>query len=234
MSTSLSALKKEIRSQANPAKAILLGRFFKTGKGGYAEGDRFLGIMVPTQRVLAKKYRDVTVADALRLLRSPYHEERLIALLLLIRHFEQGSPEEQKRIYTAYLQNTRHINNWDLVDLSSHRIVGAYLYQRSRQPLYQLARSQLLWDRRIAIIGTAAFIAGNDLDDTFRIATVLLKDKHDLIHKAVGWMLREAGKKDPEALRAFLQQHAPRMPRTALRYAIEKYSPRERRRFLKQ
>ncbi len=150
----------------------------------------------------------------------------------MIHHFEKGEADEQKRIYTAYLKHTKYINNWDLVDLSSHRIVGAFLLRRSRQPLYRLARSRLLWGRRIAIISTAAFIAGTDLDDTFRIATLLLKDKHDLIHKAVGWMLREAGKKDGAALRSFLDRHAFRMPRTMLRYAIERFSPTERRHWL--
>lgn len=231
---SLSALKKEIRKQANPAKAKFLQRFFRTGKGEYAEGDRFLGITVPVSRSLARKYSDLALTDILRLLRSPFHEERIIALFLLVARFEKGNDTVRTGIVRSYLASTHYVNNWDLVDSSAYQIIGAYLVDKKRTPLYRLARSKLLWERRIAMVATLAFIRRNDLDDTFKIAEILLADRHDLIHKAVGWMLREAGKKDPAALRAFLLRHASHMPRTALRYAIEKYSPRERRLFLNQ
>lgn len=234
MQTSLSALKKEIRRQANPAKAKFLQRFFRTGKGEYAEGDRFLGIIVPVSRSLARKYSDLALTDILRLLRSLFHEERIIALFLLVARFEKGNDLVRARIVRSYLASTRLVNNWDLVDSSAYQIIGAYLVDKKRTPLYRLARSKLLWERRIAMVATLAFIRRNDLDDTFKIAEMLLVDQHDLIHKAVGWMLREAGKKDPAALRVFLVRHASHMPRTALRYAIEKYSPRERRLFLNQ
>lgn len=233
-SQSLAELRKELRQKANPAKAMLLQRFFKTGKGEYAEGDRFLGITVSVQRAFAKKYSAVSVSDSFRLLGSPYHEERLIALFLLVRHFEKGDEAMRRRIFESYLKATRFVNNWDLVDSSAYHIVGVYLVDRPRTLLTRLARSRLLWDRRVAIVATLAFIRRNDVVDTFRIASLLLKDKHDLMHKATGWMLREAGKKDPIALRVFLNRHATRMPRTMLRYAIERFSEPERLRYLKK
>lgn len=232
MAGSLTVLKKEIRRQGDPVKAQFFRRFFRTGKGQYAEGDRFLGITVPVQRALAKKYRTVSVGDALQLLHSSYHEERLIALFLLVRHFQDGDAALQKQIYTAYLKNTAWVNNWDLVDSSAYHIVGPYLRNTDRRPLLRLAKSSLLWNRRIAIVATYDFIRRGDLAETFRIAAMLLDDQHDLMHKAVGWMLREAGKKEPGALRAFLKKYATRMPRTMLRYAIERFSRDERSRWL--
>jgi len=206
--------------------------FFKTGQGQYGEGDIFLGIRVPEVRKLAKEYKDIPLKEALTLLKSPYHEVRLFALIALVNAFAKGDQSTQNKIYELYLANTRYINNWDLVDLSAPNIVGAYLLEKSRKPLYPLAKSKSLWERRIAVLATFCFIKNNQFEDAFKIAEILLKDKEDLIHKAVGWMLREAGKRDVKCEEEFLKKHCRVMPRTMLRYAIERFSPAKRRMFL--
>ncbi len=227
-----SDVRTALRSAADPVKAKGLQRFFKTGKGDYGEGDRFLGVMVPVQRSIVKRFRSLPSGESLKLLHSPYHEERLTALLLLVDRYGRGSRDEKTRIYKAYLANTKWINNWDLVDLSAPNIIGQYLVDKPRTILRRLARSRDLWERRIAIISTAAFIRRNDFDDILEIGEMLLRDRHDLIHKAVGWMLREVGKRDRKTLDSFLNTHGVHLPRTALRYAIERHSAEERKRYL--
>ena len=228
---------EEVRSALNalknPAKGKLLSGFFKTGKGQYAEGDIFLGITVPAQREVAKKFKSLPLPEILKLLRSKIHEERLTALILLGMRF-QGRPEEREKIYKAYLKNLKWVNNWDLVDSSAHQIAGAWLEDKNRAPFYKLAKSKQLWERRVAMVGCYHFICAGEHDDAFAIAELLLKDEHDLMHKAVGWMLREVGKRASEGkLRGFLKKNAARMPRTALRYSIERFSDAERKRWLK-
>lgn len=227
-------LKREVRKAADPEKAKLLQGFFKTGPGEYAEGDIFLGIAVPKIRVLLKRYKNLSIADTKRLLHSPIHEERLLALLIFVARFEKGTAAEKSKIYKAYLKNTAYINNWDLVDLSADRIVGAFLKDRDKAILHRLARSKDLWKRRIAIMATFHFIKNGLSDETFAIARRLLNDEHDLIHKAVGWMLREVGKRvDIEAEEKFLKTHYRTMPRTMLRYAIERFPEVRRKAYLK-
>lgn len=226
-------IRQILQSLAIPEIAEHAQRFFKTGAGQYSEGDLFLGIRVPKLRELAKEFRDSPLGEARRLLRSVYHEERLFALLLLVQKYERGNAAQQKAVYDLYLKNTRSINNWDLVDLSAHRIVGPYLMDRDRQPLYVLAQSASLWERRIAIISTFHFIKKNQFADTLRIAGLLLTDREDLMHKAAGWMLREVGKRNLSAQKEFLNKHYRQMPRTMLRYAIEKFSEEERLQYLK-
>jgi len=228
----LDALRHELHALADRDTATTLGRFFKTGAGEYAEGDRFLGVRVPNLRALAKKYRSLSPATALELLHSPLHEERLLALLLLVQHFQRGTVKTQRDIYRAYLAHTAQINNWDLVDTSAEHIVGAWLHDKPRTPLYRLAKSRSLWERRIAIIATFHYIKRGDYAETLALAECLRDDTHDLIHKAVGWMLREVGKRDRAALEAFLLPHYQAMPRTMLRYAIEKFPETKRRRYL--
>jgi 3-methyladenine DNA glycosylase AlkD len=211
----------------------LLQRFFKTGPGEYGEGDVFLGIQVPKVRSVGKEFQDLAITEVNKLLRSSVHEDRLLALLILVRRYSKGDAATQARIYKLYLGNTRYINNWDLVDLSASHIVGAFLKERSRRPLDNLAKSPLLWDRRIAIIATAHFIKHDDFATTLRIAAKLLDDEEDLIHKAVGWMLREVGKRDMAVEEGFLKRHYRRMPRTMLRYAIERFPEAKRQRYLK-
>lgn len=230
---SLAGLKGDFAAAADPAKAALLARFFKTGRGEYAEGDKFLGLTVPATRAIAKKHRDLPLSDVAALLRSPWHEHRLCALLLLEAEFRRGGPELREKIYKLYLANASFINNWDLVDLSAPRIVGVWLKDRSRAPLYELARSPLLWERRIAMLACFAFIYDGDGADGLKIARLLLGDKHDLMHKAVGWMLREIGKRCSEKLLLdFLEKNYARLPRTTLRYAIERFSVSKRKQFL--
>jgi 3-methyladenine DNA glycosylase AlkD len=207
--------------------------FFKTGPGQYGEGDRFLGVMVPQTRQVAREFRELPLAEVEELLRSSWHEERLCALLLLVHRFERGDDAARREVYDLYLANTAHIDSWDLVDLSAPRIVGGWLQGRSRAPLYRLARSKRLWERRIAILATATFIARADFTDALALSELLLGDEHDLMHKAVGWMLREVGKRDVKVLEAFLEKHGGRMPRTALRYAIEKFPEAKRKAFLR-
>lgn len=226
------ALQRELQALADPAQAQIQQRFFKTGPGQYGAGDRFLGLRVPQVRALVRKYRALDRHAAQALLASPWHEERLAALLLWVEAFRRGTRQEQQAIYRAYLRHTARINNWDLVDSSAEHIVGAWLYDRPRTPLYKLAASNSLWERRIAIIATFHYIRRGEFADTLALAAQLLDDAHDLIHKAVGWMLREVGKRDRQLMEAFLQQHYGAMPRTMLRYAIEKLPERRRRQYL--
>jgi len=229
----LKDLKADFRNAAAPEKAALLARYFKTGKGEYAEGDRFLGLTVPVTRGLAKKHRGLPFADVKALLKSPWHEERAAALLLLEERFSGGGAAERKAIYEFYLANTRYINNWDLVDMSAPCIVGGWLKDKDRKPLYGLAGSELLWDRRIAVLACFNFIKDGESADALAIARGLLDDGHDLLHKAVGWMLREIGKKCSEdVLLGFLKDNYARLPRTALRYAIERFPAARRKRLL--
>jgi 3-methyladenine DNA glycosylase AlkD len=230
--TSLELIRERLHGHVEPSRVAVLQSFFKTGKGQYAEGDVFIGVTVPSLRQVCRECGGASLDDIESLLRSIVHEERLLALLLLVDAYGRGRTTEQRRIYRFYLSNTRFINNWDLVDSSAPQIVGAYLFERSRNPLTRLARSQSLWERRIAIVATHYFIRHDDLDDTFRIADLLVQDSHDLIHKAVGWMLREAGKRDGRAERAYLNTRYQRMPRTMLRYAIERFPEGERKRYL--
>jgi 3-methyladenine DNA glycosylase AlkD len=225
-------LSKRLHALADSSRVPGLQRFFKTGKGEYAEGDRFIGIRVPQLRTLCRECRGAGIAEATPLLRSPIHEERLFALLLLVDAFKRSDDAGKQAIYDFYLSNTRFINNWDLVDASAEHIVGAWLHDRSKAPLTKLARSRDLWERRIAIVATLHFIRRGQLTETFRIADILINDRHDLIHKASGWMLREVGKRDGAALRRYLSRRCQRMPRTMLRYAIERFPERERRKYL--
>jgi 3-methyladenine DNA glycosylase AlkD len=225
-------IRARLRRRADAARVAPLQRFFKTGPGDYAEGDVFIGVTVPDLRAICRECRDAGIPVMLDLLASPVHEERLLALLLLVEAFKRGTDPMKREIYRLYLANTQFINNWDLVDSSAAQIAGAWLSTRSRAPLRRLARSSSLWERRIAIIATLFFIRQDDLDETFRIADLLLTDDHDLIHKAVGWMLREAGKRHPAAERDYLKTRYRRMPRTMLRYAIERFPEAERRRYL--
>lgn len=208
-------------------------RFFKTAPGEYGFGDSFLGIRVPVIRQQVKRYQAASLTTASRLLKSDYHEIRLFALLLLVMQFSKADRKRQDKIYDIYLTNTRYINNWDLVDSSADKIVGAYLEDKDRAILRALARSESLWERRIAIIASFHFIRINQFDDTLNIAKQLLYDQEDLIHKAVGWMLREIGKREKSVETSFLKKHYKTMPRTMLRYAIEKYSREERDNFLR-
>ena len=208
-------------------------RFFKTGKGEYGEGDIFLGIRVPLLRKLVKKYRGISITEVRKLLHSKFHEERLLAVLMLVQLFKSGDKSVEKQVYDLYLENTEFINNWDLVDISASHIVGAHLHEKDKAPLYNLVQSKNLWERRIAIIATFYFIRQNEFDDTLKIAEILLNDKEDLIHKAVGWMLREVGKREIELEEEFLQEHYKIMPRTMLRYAIEKFTETSRKMYLR-
>ncbi|HTG02052.1 MAG TPA: DNA alkylation repair protein [Nitrospirota bacterium] len=225
-------MKKALRLHARRDKAHILQGFFKTGPGQYGEGDRFLGVVVPDIRRVAGKYRDAPESAVVSLLASEYHEERLLALLILVQQFFRGNEQRKKRIYTLYLKNVRCINNWDLVDLSAPNIMGAWLADKSRKRLHQFARSKNVWKRRIAILSTFAFIRNNNFSDTLTISKTLLRDEHDLIHKAVGWMLREVGKRSPAAEESFLKQHYRTMPRTMLRYAVERFPEAKRKRYL--
>ena len=227
----LKKLIEELKSLEDKEQAALLQRFFKTGEGQYGEGDIFLGIKVPVQRSVAKKYLDLSLEDIQELLNSEIHEHRLVSLIILVEMFKRA--EDQKEIFEFYLKNARRINNWDLVDLSSHKIVGAYLLDKDRDVLVEYANSDNLWEKRIAIVSTAMFIANNQFEDTLKISEILLKDNHDLIHKAVGWMLREVGKRDLETLENFLKKYYKEMPRTMLRYAIEKFPENKRKAYLR-
>lgn len=222
----------ELQRLANPERALILQRFFKTGPGQYGEGDQFLGIKAPELRALARRYQATAEADVVRLLKSAWHEERIVALMILLHQFAKAEAMAQRRIYQLYLDSTAFINNWDLVDVSAPHIVGVYLHDKSRRPLYRLARSRSLWERRIAVLATFEFIRQRDFADALAIAKLLLEDREDLIHKAVGWMLREIGKRDLRAEETFLQEHYRRMPRTMLRYAIEKFPEARRRKYL--
>ncbi len=224
-------LRNELRRKGNKKKAEALQRFFKTGKGEYAERDIFLGVTVPQSRKIAQKFANLDFKSIQTLLKSKIHEERLIAFLILIHNFKKGSDPEKKKIFDFYLSNTKFINNWDLVDLSAPKIVGRYLSDQdpvNRSPLIKLAKSKSIWERRIAVLATFTFIKNNEFEIPLKIAERLLNDKHDLIHKAVGWMLREVGKKDIEVEEKFLRKYYKKMPRTMLRYAIEKFQKNKR------
>lgn len=221
---------------ARKDKAALLQRFFKTGKGEYGEGDVFLGVMVPDTRKVARTFLDSPLSTIENALKSPIHEERLAALLILVEKYQKAKKKNdanaQKEIVDFYLKNKKFVNNWDLVDLTAHKIVGDYLLEKDRKMLYELAQSHHLWDRRIAVISTFAFIPKMQFHDSFNLCEHLLNDKHDLMHKACGWMLREIGKRDEKALEGFLKKHANKMPRTMLRYAIEKFPEKKRKEYL--
>ncbi len=229
----LKSLRATLHNQANKSDAEILQRFFKTGPGEYAEGDIFIGVRVPTIRRIAREYQTVPLRDAATLLQSTIHEERMLALVILMLQYKRGTPGQQAKIYDRYMANTANINNWDLIDVTAPHIVGAFLQNLPRTPLYEFARSNSLWERRIAIISTFHFIKHNDFRDTLAIAAILLHDAHDLIHKAVGWMLREVGNRDLQAEEAFLKKHYCTMPRTMLRYAIEKFPEPKRQHYLK-
>lgn len=230
---SLSEIRNEIKKQANPKQALILQRFFKTGKGEYGEGDIFYGIKVPQQRIIAKQFKNFSLNDLKALILSKVHEERLIAAFILIDQYKKGDDKKKKNIFDFYLKNRKGINNWDLVDLSAPKIVGAYLIDKEKDLLYKFANSKELWEKRIAIISTQTFIREHFFEDTLKISEILLQDKHDLIHKAVGWMLREIGDRDMETEEEFLKKYYKKMPRTMLRYAIEKFPEQKRIKYLK-
>ncbi len=230
----LDQIKRDLLRLSDPEKAKKLSGFFKTGKGQYGEGDIFLGIPVPEQRKVAKKYRDLPLSDVQELLSSKIHEHRLTALIILVSKYEKADDSGKKEIFSFYLKNTENINNWDLVDLSAPKIVGDYLFNKDTSILFKLAKSDNLWERRIAILSTFTFIRNNDFEDALSISELLLHDEHDLIHKAVGWMLREIGKRDQEIEERFLNKHCMQMPRTMLRYAIEKFDKNKRKFYLAQ
>lgn len=227
---------KELKAAADPERAQNSMWFFKTAKGEYGAHDFFIGVTVPVQRAVAKRFSDTSLRDIQKLLKSNVHEHRLTALFILVSQYHKAPDvQQQKVLVDFYLKHIRQVNNWDLVDSSAHKILGAWLvHQRNRKILYRLAQSQNLWERRIAIISTFAFIDRGDLRDAFKLAQLLLKDTHDLIHKAVGWVLREAGKKDRKRLEQFLDAHVAHMPRTMLRYAIEKFPEKRRLYYLKK
>ena len=232
---SVSTFKSEMAGLADHEKAKFLAGFFKTGKGQYAEGDIFIGITVPQQRNIAKKYSSLLFSDIKTILHSKIHEHRLTALLILVQQFNKADEKQREKIADFYLASTKHINNWDLVDLSADKILGEYLCavpSKERKILRKLAKSKNIWERRISMLSTFALIKKNDFDDALKISELLLNDRHDLIHKAVGWMLREIGKRDLAAEEKFLKKHFKKMPRTMLRYAIEKFPEKERRLYL--
>jgi len=232
MQTRLNSIKKDLQAESDPLKKKGLSRFFKTGKGEYGEGDIFLGVTVPKMRRVAKKYKELSIDKIQSLLRSPIHEERLTALLILVENFRKADETEKTEIFNLYLKNTKYINNWDLVDLSASRIVGEFLKDKPVDILYTLAKSKSLWERRIAIISTFQFIWEGRFAETLKISKILLTDRHDLIHKAVGWMLREVGKRSFKTEEGFLKKHYKKMPRTMLRYSIEKFPEKLRLRYL--
>jgi 3-methyladenine DNA glycosylase AlkD len=225
-------LHRDIRKVSTRARAKISQSFFKTGRGEYGEGDRFLGTAVPDLRKLSVKYQDLRTSDLVPLLKSRWHEERLLALIILVRQYERADQAGRNAIYKLYLAHTRFINNWDLVDASADAIVGAHLYDRDRAPLHKLAQSRSVWERRIAMLASFHYIKKGEYEDALTIAELLLRDEHDLIHKAVGWMLREIGKRDQAVEERFLKSQAARMPRTMLRYAIERFPEPLRRRYL--
>ncbi|OGM21071.1 DNA alkylation repair protein [Candidatus Woesebacteria bacterium RIFCSPHIGHO2_01_FULL_38_9] len=242
----LDDLKKELKSYASKEKAKFYPRFFKAGSGEYAEGDKFIGVSVPNCRMVAKKYENLSLQDLQEILSSKIHEERLVALLILVEKFRKGDEGVKEEIYKFYLKNTKNINNWDLVDLSADKIVGDFLYGhpdctttfqgatfKGTGILYRLAKSDNVWERRIAIIATFYFIKSNRYAETLKISEILLDDNHDLIHKGVGWMLREVGKRSQKDLEGFLKKYYKVMPRTMLRYSIEKFPEDLRKKYLR-
>lgn len=230
----VSVIQSRLRKFADKKNAEVAQRYFKTGAGEYGEGDKFLGIRVPVLRKLAREYQTITVKESEQLLKSPIHEGRMLALLILIRICSGGGESVKKEVYELYLNNTKFINNWDLVDVSAEHIVGDFLLDKAKSPLYLLAKSENLWEQRISIVSTFCFIRQGQYSETLKIAKMLLHDKHDLIHKAVGWMLREVGKRNLTTEEEFLKEHYKKMPRTMLRYAVEKFPEPKRQRYLKQ
>lgn len=228
---------KELKKYKDPEKKKIHQSFFKTGKGEYGEGDKFLGVTVPNTRKVAKTFKDLKLKDVKELLKNEIHEARLLGLLILVEKYEEAKKQkdekENKKIVEFYLQNLKGINNWDLVDLSCYKILGDFLAnKKQRKILYELAKSNNMWERRISIVSTMAFIKNNDLKDVYKLSKKLMKDKEDIIHKATGWMLREAGKKDENKLKAFLEKNIKQMPRVTLRYSIERFPETERKYFL--
>lgn len=232
MADTVKDLAKELQSHADLNKAKILKRFFKTADGQYGAGDHFLGINVPTLRIIAKKYPNLSFSEIEKLLNNKTHEYRLVALFILITQFKKADNKLRGKIYKFYLKNSPRINNWDLVDLSAPNILGEWLLQNPREILFRFACSKNLWQKRIAIIATLAFIRKRQFSDTFKIAEILLADSHDLIHKAVGWMLREVGKRDEKLEKQFLDKHCKKMARTMLRYAIEKFNKKDYQHYL--
>jgi 3-methyladenine DNA glycosylase AlkD len=232
MSEKLLELRKNINELGSPKVSKTMQWFFKTGKGDYGEGDIFAGLKVPTQRKLAREFKDLILTDLKVILNSPVHEERLIALFILVERYGKGNDEEKAEIFSFYMKNRKGINNWDLVDLSAPKIVGKHLLNKDKSLLYKFASSKNLWERRIAVLSTYEFIRNDDFETTLKVAEILLEDKHDLIHKAVGWMLREIGKRDLQTEEKFLMKHYKKMPRTMLRYAIEKFPESKRKKYL--
>src|SRR3990172_2150731 len=230
---SLKALRAILEKQSNPEQAKILMRFFKTGIGEYGEGDEFLGIKVPVSRKIAKQFKELSLSEIQELLDSKVHEERLIGLFILVEQYRKADAEKMQSIYEFYLKNAKRVNNWDLVDLSAEKIMGAYLMDKDKRILFKLAKSKNLWERRIAIMSTFYFIKNSFYNTTFAISDMLLKDEHDLIHKAVGWMLREIGNRNLKVEEDYLKKHYKNMPRTMLRYAIEKFPEKRRQAYLK-
>ena len=218
----------ELQALSDAEKREIFPKFFKAGKGEYGEGDRFLGVTVPNIRAIAKLHKDISIEEIRDLIQSEWHEVRLCALIIMVEKSKKKDEVLRKELFNLYLSQTERINNWDLVDLSCRFIIGEYLLDKSRDILYQLAQSPLLWDNRIAIVSTYAFIRKGQLEDTYALSDLMMQHPHDLMHKAIGWMLREAGKRDSERLYDYVMSHRADMPRTMLRYAIEKFSPKER------
>ncbi|MEF9427408.1 MAG: DNA alkylation repair protein [Candidatus Mariimomonas ferrooxydans] len=230
----LEQIKKDLLILKNQERAKILSRFFKTGNGQYGEGDFFLGVTVPEQRKISKKYPDLTIKEMQKLLSDSIHEHRLTALFILINQYKKTDGAGKIEIFNFYLKNTKHINSWDLVDASAEKILGEYLLEKDKSILHKFTGSDNVWKRRIAIMSTFHFIKNSKLGDALKISELLLNDKHDLIHKAVGWMLREIGKRDLETEEQFLKKHYQKMPRTMLRYAIERFDETKRRFYLKK
>jgi 3-methyladenine DNA glycosylase AlkD len=229
----LENLKKDLGKLADLKKVKILRNFFKTGIGEYGEGDIFIGVTVPKSRIVARKYKNLSLKDVKKLLHSKIHEERLVSILLLVEKYKQASDSERNEIVKYYLENAKYVNNWDLVDLSAPKILGIFLLEKKdRSVLYKLCNSDNLWEKRISIISTYEFIRKGQFEDTLKISEILLKDKHDLIQKAVGWMLRELGKRDMKLEETFLVRHHKEIPRTTLRYAIEKFPEAKRKMYL--
>ena len=226
-------IQSELRQLGNKEIAEHSQRFCKTGNEQYGAGDKFLGIRVPALRRLVKKYKEVSIDETFQLLKSQFHEERLLSLLILVDIFKKAKKEDKKFVYTRYVNNTRYINNWDLVDCSAEHIVGAYLWRVDKRPIYNFASSKSLWERRISIMSTFHYIKHNEFIETLKISKVLLYDEEDLIHKAVGWMLREIGKRNIEVEEEFLKKYYNEMPRTMLRNAIERFPEEKRKNYLK-
>lgn len=218
----------KLQALSDAEKREIFPKFFKAGKGEYGEGDRFLGVTVPNIRAIAKLHKDISIEEIRDLIQSEWHEVRLCALIIMVEKSKKKDEALRKELFNLYLSQTERINNWDLVDLSCRFIIGEYLLDKSRDILYQLAQSPLLWDNRIAIVSTYAFIRKGQLEDTYALSDLMMQHPHDLMHKAIGWMLREAGKRDSERLYDYVMSHRADMPRTMLRYAIEKFSPKER------